>query len=267
MQFQPLLDSAFELVLPATCCNVHLTSNVHKFSWLRYKGNIDQQELQQNKSYFTFLSLSQQVLDILKRDGMGQCLEDYRKSRCQCNNRHHNRSFVQEPCDDDNFLSSQNNITLLFNTDGIPLYKSSEFSGLRYKGNIDQQELQQNKSYFSFLSLSQQVLDILKRDGMGQCLEDYRKSRCQCNNRHHNRSFVQEPCDDDNFLSSQNNITLLFNTDGIPLYKSSGVSIWPFYLVGNELPPKMRSSKKNMILWGMLLSKGKPVFQTFATLY
>jgi len=57
--------------------------------------------------------------------------------------------------------------------------------------------------------------------------------------------------------------TMMFNTDGIPLYKSSGISIWPIYLAINELPPKMRFSKKNMILWGVWQGKGKPVFQTF----
>ena len=32
------------------------------------------------------------------------------------------------------------------------------------------------------------------------------------------------------FLTSENNLTLLFNTDGIPLYKSSKVNIWPVFL-------------------------------------
>ena len=39
-------------------------------------------------------------------------------------------------------------------------------------------------------------------------------------------------------------ITLLFNTDGIPLYKSSKVNIWPVFLAINELPPEERFAKK-----------------------
>jgi hypothetical protein len=66
-----------------------------------------------------------------------------------------------------------------------------------------------------------------------------------------------------NFLSNDKNISLLFNTDGVPLYNSSKVGLWPVYLVINELPPVMRFSRQNMILWGVWQSKSKPVFQTF----
>ena len=33
------------------------------------------------------------------------------------------------------------------------------------------------------------------------------------------------------FLSERNNISFLWNTDGIPVFKSSKFSIWPLYLV------------------------------------
>lgn len=42
------------------------------------------------------------------------------------------------------------------------------------------------------------------------------------------------------FLSERSNISLMFNTDGIPVFKSSGYSFWPLYLVINELPYPMR---------------------------
>ena len=35
-------------------------------------------------------------------------------------------------------------------------------------------------------------------------------------------------------------ITLMCNTDGVQIYKSSKLSIWPIWLVINELPPSMR---------------------------
>ena len=38
------------------------------------------------------------------------------------------------------------------------------------------------------------------------------------------------------FLSEFNNLSLLFNTDGVPVFKSSGFSVWPLHLVINELP-------------------------------
>lgn len=47
-------------------------------------------------------------------------------------------------------------------------------------------------------------------------------------------------CQPGGFLANQNNFSLIFNTDGIPLFKSSGVGIWPVYLAVNELSPCKR---------------------------
>ena len=38
------------------------------------------------------------------------------------------------------------------------------------------------------------------------------------------------------FLHNKSNISLIFNTDGAPLYSSSSVSLWPVFLAVNELP-------------------------------
>ena len=42
------------------------------------------------------------------------------------------------------------------------------------------------------------------------------------------------------FLSNVNNVLLLLNTDGIPVFKSSSFSFWPLHLTINELPYKLR---------------------------
>lgn len=47
-------------------------------------------------------------------------------------------------------------------------------------------------------------------------------------------------CADGGFLADPNNLSLIFNTDGVPLFKSSKQKIWPVYLAINELPPKQR---------------------------
>lgn len=64
-------------------------------------------------------------------------------------------------------------------------------------------------------------------------------------------------------LFETENLSLIFNTDGVPLYRSSGVSIWPVYLVLNELPPIRRYSRQNIIFWKVRQGKGKPNFQTY----
>lgn len=42
------------------------------------------------------------------------------------------------------------------------------------------------------------------------------------------------------FLSEPGNNSLLLNTDGVAMFKSSNVSLWPIWLAINELPPHIR---------------------------
>ena len=42
------------------------------------------------------------------------------------------------------------------------------------------------------------------------------------------------------FLRNMNNISLIFNTDGIPVFRSSSFAFWPLHLIVNEFPFKMR---------------------------
>ncbi|CAC5402567.1 unnamed protein product [Mytilus coruscus] len=51
--------------------------------------------------------------------------------------------------------------------------------------------------------------------------------------------------------------------DGVSLFKSSKIALWPVYLVNNELRPQSRFVKKNMVLWGLWQGQGKPKMNTF----
>ena len=64
-------------------------------------------------------------------------------------------------------------------------------------------------------------------------------------------------------LSSDKNISLMWNTDGIPVFKSSKFALWPLYFVINELPYKERISKDNMIFAGLWFGSSKPIMLTF----
>lgn len=65
------------------------------------------------------------------------------------------------------------------------------------------------------------------------------------------------------FLSERNNISLTWNTDGVPVFKSSKYNIWPLYFVINELPPKKRWCNDNVILAGLWFGSKKPNMLTF----
>jgi len=48
--------------------------------------------------------------------------------------------------------------------------------------------------------------------------------------------YYKQACEKGHFLHCTNNISLIFNTDGAPLYSSSSVSLWPVFLAVNEIP-------------------------------
>ena len=49
-------------------------------------------------------------------------------------------------------------------------------------------------------------------------------------------------------LSKPENVSLRLNTDGVAIFRSSNVSIWPVWIIVNELPRFVRYSVKVQIL-------------------
>ena len=42
------------------------------------------------------------------------------------------------------------------------------------------------------------------------------------------------------FLKDKYNISVIFNTDGIPVFRSSSFSLWPLHIIVNKLPYRAR---------------------------
>lgn len=68
---------------------------------------------------------------------------------------------------------------------------------------------------------------------------------------------------DNGLLRDPNNISLSLNTDGAPIFKSSNVSIWPVYLLINELPIAQRKKRSNSLFYGIWISSSKPIMWAF----
>ena len=64
-------------------------------------------------------------------------------------------------------------------------------------------------------------------------------------------SFLQKSIQNNDFFSYSENLALTLSTDGVPLFKSSSVSLWPVYLPILNLPPEVRMNSKNIILGGL----------------
>lgn len=82
-------------------------------------------------------------------------------------------------------------------------------------------------------------------------------------------SLYKELLKDQNFLGGQNNsnLTVTFNTDGINLYRSSKIELWPIFLAVNELSPNLRFARQNVILTGIWQGKGKPPMDAFLKVF
>ena len=77
-----------------------------------------------------------------------------------------------------------------------------------------------------------------------------------------NLDNVEDICDGRLYKAVQelqnnaDNISLSWSTDGVPVFKSSNVSMWPIQCTINELPPQLR--RENVLLTGLWFGQGKP---------
>jgi len=63
------------------------------------------------------------------------------------------------------------------------------------------------------------------------------------------------------FFSEFGNVSISWNTDGIPIFKSSKFSVWPILIKFNSLPPHLR--EKYVLLIGLHFGEFKPYFNLF----
>ena len=64
-------------------------------------------------------------------------------------------------------------------------------------------------------------------------------------------------------LSDIRNISFIYNTDGVPVFKSSNFQIWPLFLAINELSPDQRFKMDNVLLAGLWFGNCKPCMLTY----
>lgn len=69
--------------------------------------------------------------------------------------------------------------------------------------------------------------------------------------------LYKEQVENNGFLSDRfpYNISLLWNTDGIPIFKSTAISLWPVMFTINELPINMRFRKQYVLIGGLWFGK------------
>lgn len=115
----------------------------------------------------------------------------------------------------------------------------------------------EDRHFYAICSIEQQLKDILQRDGVWEGIVESRNSKQPQNICDITSGKVYKDLRDSGVISDSC-ITLSFLTDGIPLFSSSQVSLWPVFLTVNELQPEARFQTKNLIVWGLWQGKGKP---------
>ena len=137
---------------------------------------------------------------------------------------------------------------------------SVECPNVACKEKIDHQ----STPFFIELSIIDQLKALFNRQGFYTDL-------AHCFNRHQTDNIediydgakYKRYMKKEKFLANRNNISLIWNTDGIPVFKSSKYSIWPLYLAVNELPINKRWCSNNVVLAGLWFSSQKPNMMTF----
>ncbi|XP_061183192.1 uncharacterized protein LOC133191454 [Saccostrea echinata] len=121
-----------------------------------------------------------------------------------------------------------------------------------------------NKRYFLEMPIENQLKNLFAQNGFYNNLQGrFRKSFNNSYEDITDGTLYRQLYNNDGPLSSSDNLSFVLNTDGAPVFKSSKVSIWPVFLVINELPFKIRMKKENMILAALWFGNEKPAMGTF----
>ncbi|XP_048255342.1 uncharacterized protein LOC125381981 [Haliotis rufescens] len=141
--------------------------------------------------------------------------------------------------------------------------------GLRYKGPFSAQmkKGRQPRQSFVFADVKTQLSSLLQSPGIWKDIQERKKTlaeRCDDILRDITDGRAYRRLQDEGqFLSDPNSLTAVLNTDGVNLYTSSKIELWPIFLSVNEMTPSLRFARDNMLLVGIWQGKGKPPFQPY----
>nr|XP_054775430.1 uncharacterized protein LOC129283847 [Lytechinus pictus] len=119
-------------------------------------------------------------------------------------------------------------------------------------------------NFFVTANLCSQVKSLFQRRDINPHLF-YRDSRSKMKRDNtediYDGSVYKTMMEDGQPLSNKHNFSYCFNSDGLPVFKSSKFSIWPIFIMINELPPRLRF--KNLILAGVWFGDVEPKMEIF----
>jgi len=117
-----------------------------------------------------------------------------------------------------------------------------------------------SSNYFISIALESQFKILFKNTSIVDSLLTYRFNCSKINDTAlediYDGAEYKKYLDNGNILSHMYNFSYSFNTDGVPMGKSYGKTIWPIYITINELSPKER--RKHVLLVGLYIGEKNP---------
>ena len=109
-------------------------------------------------------------------------------------------------------------------------------------------------------SLLDQLIGMYERSGFLKSIQyKYQRNKLHAENLEDIfDGTVYKNLEEIGFFLDSSNISLMWNTDGVCLYDSSTLQLWPLYLVINELPPEERFKRENLVLAAVYIGESKP---------
>ncbi|PIK38304.1 hypothetical protein BSL78_24855 [Apostichopus japonicus] len=122
-------------------------------------------------------------------------------------------------------------------------------------------------SYFVQISLLHQLQVLFNRKEFSQQVRNHRFHHLKTTTHNCIRDVYDSKLYQDlyqaGFLNNPNNLSFAMNTDGVAIFKSSKLSMWPVYMIVNELPISERKARENMLMYGIWISPKKPIMWSF----
>ena len=120
------------------------------------------------------------------------------------------------------------------------------------------------KSYFLSLPIKAQIESILSREDIYKYFkQDYIPRRDGVLGDIKDGKLYQQLLDSRHGDNSSLLASFLWSSDGVRIFRSSHIDMWPFYLSLNEIPAHLRFRHENLVLAGVWTGKSKPQFLTF----
>lgn len=126
-----------------------------------------------------------------------------------------------------------------------------------------------NINYFIEIPIIEQLNKMFSRVGFYELLNQ-RFTREKNNTQNYEDIYdgeVYKSAIKDLSFVNISDLTFTWNTDGVSLFKSSKMGIWPLYLVINELPYKERFKKENVVFAGLWFGYDKPLPNMFLRIF